>query len=137
MTVWLYHINPKRLPSPNRPRPYGWDVDRPEELLERPEWEFPAGQMFKKVAVGDLICVYMKNIKPKRDGMYVVGTVSKVGVEKYRFRWRPDKRRSARSLASPVSPEDIHACFGRSYGLAMQKVIAAKQKAWLQLVGNG
>jgi len=57
--------------------------------------------MYRKVAIGDLICVCMKNIHPNKDGVYVVGTGTSVEVDDGTFRWKVDKTRSARTSANP------------------------------------
>jgi len=60
MNVWLYHINPT---SPAGWE-YGWDVARPDSLMESGDRVWPTGNMLQKVEVNDLICVYTKNIEP-------------------------------------------------------------------------
>lgn len=132
MTVWLYHINPKN----DEGYSYAWNLAQPRTLLRVSSW-FVAGRMFRKVAVGDLISVYMKNVNSKPDGVYVVGEIVKVNVDKGEFKWQPDPRRSARTLESPIPPEVIRKFFGRSYGHSMQELPTTETTAWLRLLEHG
>src|SRR5438067_395163 len=98
MNTWLYHINPRSREGWT----YRWEVECPPTLLSSNHKDWPAGQKFRQVAVGDLICVYMKNIRPNPDGVYVIGTLNRVNLERRTFSWEPDKRRSARTLVVPI-----------------------------------
>lgn len=93
--------------------------------------------MFKKIAKGDWLCVYMKNIRPNADGVYIVGRVSKVNVDERSFVWEPDEKRSAVIVSSPIRKEEVQGFFGRSYGAGMQELPPAKQKEWLRRLGRG
>lgn len=131
-SVWLYHINPK-----NRRYRYLWDVERPHTVLRSKYKVWPAGNKFRKVNPGDLICIYMKNIHPNPDGIYVIGTVTDIMRDEKEFSWHPDPVRSARTLVSPISPDVIRKFFGRGYGSPMQRLDASRQHEWLRLLGGG
>ena len=131
--VWLYHINPKN----RQGHTYSWKVDQPRTILHSRDKVWPAGNMFKKVAAGDLVCIYMKNIRPNPDGIYIVGSVRSVNPRNREFSWRPDQSRSARTLVSPIPPKSIHEFFGRGYGASMQRLDHKKQRACLRLLGQG
>src|SRR5665213_9304 len=133
MNTWLYHINPH---SPEG-WSYGWSVERPSTLLTSRDKKWPAGQMFRKVAVGDMICVYMKNIPPNPDGVYVIGRVTVVDTVRKTFLWSIDKKRSARTLVVPVPKHTVRKFFGRGYGSAMQCLKPARVRSWLRLLGKG
>lgn len=128
MSIWLYHINPKR-----NEYTYSWDVEQPRTILRNSDKEWLAGQMFRLIEVDDTLCVYMKNIQPRKEGVYVIGTVTGVDVNERTFRWRVDKRRSARRLGDPIPKQLIHTFFGRSYGNSMQRLAPSKEKRWLGL----
>ena len=132
MAIWLYHVNPKNEGGYS----YAWDLAQPRTLLRVSPW-FVAGSMFRKVAVGDLISVYMKNIGLNPDGVYVVGTIVKVDSDDGEFKWQPDPRRSARIVESPIPPELVRKFFGRSYGHSMQQLPTTKTDKWLRLVERG
>jgi hypothetical protein len=130
MNIWLYHINPSN-PSGWE---YGWDVTQPESLLESSDRIWPAHNMFRKVAFGDLICVYTKSIEPNPDAVYVVGTVTEVLPETREFRWKPDQARSLATLSSPILSDVVRRFFGRSYGSYMQQLPAGNHREFMQLV---
>lgn len=132
MAIWLYHVNPKNEEGYS----YAWDLAQPRTLLRVGPW-FVAGSMFRKVAVGDLISVYMKNIGLNPDGVYVVGTIVKVDSDEGEFKWQPDPRRSARIVESPIPPDLVRKFFGRSYGHSMQQLPTTKTDEWLRLVERG
>ena len=132
MTIWLYHINPK-----NRYR-YGWDVKRPETLLKSSDRTWGAGTMFKKVQPGDMICVYMKNIAPNPDGVYVVGKVRRVGLEGgVSFSWTVDRDMSAKVVVSPIPTSVLRRVFPRIYGGSMQPLDEKHRTKWLSMLGLG
>ena len=128
MSIWLYHINPKRTGYK-----YSWQPDRPRSILRSRDKEWFAVQMFRSVNDGDTICVYMKNIPPQKNGVCVLGSVTKVNVAKRTFRWLVDAKRSARRLSDPIPEKVIRKFFGRSYGNSMQRLTAAKETRWLHL----
>lgn len=131
--IWLYHINPKSAYGYT----YGWTPERPESILNSTDREWSSGKMFKLVAVGDFICVYMKNIGEKADGVYVVGTVVTIAPDKAMFSWRPDRKRSARTLMFPILTKTIKKFFPRSFGPSIQLLDAGKQQKWMHLLGLG
>lgn len=133
MNTWLYHINPKNRLGYT----YRWDVEHPRTLLRSTDKEWPAGQMFRKVAVGDRICVFMKNIGRNPDGVYVVGSVMSVEPEDGTFVWQVDENRSARTIANPIHRSVIERFFGRGYGSSMQQLPPEKQARWWKLFGKG
>ncbi len=130
MNTWLYHINPRRAGWK-----YHWNVKDPETLLDGKKWL--AGKMFRQVAPGNLICIFTKNILPKPDGVYVVGTVNSVDLDGRNFDWKADKKRSARIRAVPIGKKVIRRFFGRSRGGSMQRLPPAKLADWLELLGKG
>ena len=130
--IWLYHINPK---SPEGYE-YGWDVNEPRTMLKTEDREWRAQQMRKKVAVGDLLCIYSKKMKGRPDGVYVAGTITRVNEKAGTFIWRPDQRRSARLVIAPILTDTLRAFFGRGYGSPMQRLPAGKMTKWLTLVDS-
>lgn len=132
-TTWLYHINPK---SPEG-YTYNWNVDHPKTLLRKNDKEWGASNMFKQVGLGDMICVYMKNIPPNIDGVYVVGIVTKVCVDRQTFVWEPDETRSAVTLSRPIPKREVQDFFDRSHGNRMQRLPQSKQQKWLRRLGRG
>lgn len=134
MAVWLYHINPKNRYGYTM----GWDISRPSSLLQSSDRTWTASNMFKKVRPSDMICVYMKNIPKNPDGIYIVGTVQKVGLEGgASFSWSVDRNRSARISIVPIQKETIRKFFPRSYGGSMQELAAKRVPSWLSLFGRG
>ncbi len=131
--IWLYHINPKSAYGYE----YGWTPENPASILNSTDREWSSGRMFNKVAVDDLICVYMKNIGEKTDGVYVVGNVVSVSPHKAMFSWRPDRKRSARTLMFPILTDTIKKFFPRSYGSSIQLLAPGKQQKWIDLLGLG
>jgi hypothetical protein len=131
--VWLYHINPKSPYGYN----YGWKTERPETILKSKDRVWSSGNRFNQVAVGDVICVFMKNIGKRVDGVYIVGNVTSISPENAEFSWRPDPQRSARTLLSPIGVEDIRKFFPRSYGESIQPLEPGRRRAWLELIGVG
>lgn len=131
--IWLYHINPAN----SEGWTYGWDVDQPRTLLTSRDKEWPAGNMFRQVLVGDLICINMKNMDRRPSGVHVVGIVTKVLHHERTFVWRPDKARSARTLVSPIETADVRRYFGRGYASALQRLPADHHREWLKLLGEG
>ena len=131
MNIWLYNINPK---SPQAYR-YGWDVDEPKTLLKSgdKEWGTTAP---RQVQVGDMVCVYMKNLKGKPDGVYVVGFVTEVNVGARTFTWRVDKARTLQTLVIPIEKEAVAKHFGRGFGAPMRR-IKHNRTAWLARVATG
>jgi hypothetical protein len=127
--IWLYHINPKSNWE------YGWDVFQPSSLLRSRDKIWPAGNKSKRVAAGDLVCVYMKNIAPNRDGIYVVGRVCEVMIEDQKFRWRVDRSLSAYTLERPMLKTTVRHFFPRSYGPFMQALPATSHMKFLNLIG--
>jgi hypothetical protein len=93
--------------------------------------------MVKRIAVDDMICVFMKNIRGKPDGVYVVGQVTRIDRPAREFSWRLDLARSARTLVAPVSTETIKRFFPRSYGHSVQPLDAKKRSKWIGLLGRG
>ncbi len=132
-TTWLYHINPK---SP-KGYTYNWDVDRPKTLLRTNDKEWGADNMFNQIKRGHMICVYMKNIRPNPDGVYVVGKVTKVHVDRRTFVWEADVTRSAAILIRPILKEEVQSFFDRSHGNPVQRLPHAKRQKWLQRLGRG
>ena len=126
----LYHINPE---SPAGWE-YGWDESKPETLITSGDRVWPAENKYRKLAVGDLICVYMKNIPPNPNGIYVVGRITQVLPEDREFRWEVDHTLSARMLMDPVPAEEVKRLFGRSYGSYMQQLPARNHQELLQLI---
>lgn len=132
MTIWLYHINPKNRYGYTM----GWDVKRPETLLKSPDRIWGAGTMFKKVQPGDMICVYMKNIAPNPDGVYVVGKVRRVGLEGgVSFSWTVDREMSAKVVVSPILTSSLRRTFPRIYGGSMRPLDEKYQSRWLSMLG--
>jgi hypothetical protein len=131
--VWLYHINPKSRYGYT----YGWDLERPETILRSRDRTWSAGSYANQVSVGDLICVFMKNLGRRPDGVHVVGSLISVAPEKGTFTWRPSADRSARTLIAPIPPKTIKRHFPRSYGHTMQPLAAAKSRSWIALLGAG
>ncbi len=132
MTIWLYHINPKNRYGYTM----GWDISRPSSLLQSSDRVWGSGSMFNKVQPGDTICVFMKNIRKNLDGVYIIGTVQKVGLEGGDFSWSVDRERSARVLLSPITRPSIRKFFPRPYGGSMQQLAKRREKAWLSLLGK-
>lgn len=115
----------------------GWDISRPSSLLGSSDRVWGAGNMFKKVRPGHTICVFMKNIPKNPDGVYIVGTVKKTGMEGGEFfLWTVDRERSARVLLSPITRPTIERFFPRSYGNSMQDLTAHREQKWLSLLGK-
>jgi hypothetical protein len=131
LNIWLYHINPKSGWT------YGWDIEDPQTMLQSSDREWPAGNYFRELAIGDILCVYQKNIPPNPPGVYVAGKVVAVSVPAHTFRWRLDQKRSTRFLAAPIGPDVIRKFFPRSYGASLQRLPKAKQKAWLKILDSG
>jgi hypothetical protein len=131
MAIWLYHINPN-----TEGYYYPWDLAEPRTLL-RNRAELVAGNMFRKVEAGDLVCVYIKNVGTNPDGMYVVGRIVTVNSDERTFRWQPDDQLSARTLEAPIQPDVLRNFFGRSYGGAMQRLPTTKIRQWLRLLEDG
>lgn len=129
MEIWLYHVNPKG--SQWR---YPWDLTRPITLANGGEWEFGAGQMYRQIRRGDHICVYMKNIPPNPDGVYVVGAITRVKSNERTFIWLPDAEGSANLISNPITPGEVREFFDRSYGGSMQRLENPKVHAWLELL---
>jgi hypothetical protein len=132
VTIWLYHINPKNRYGYTM----GWDVSRPSSLLRSSDRVWGAGSMFKKVQRGDTICVFMKNIPKNPDGVYVIGTVQKTGLEGGNFSWSIDRDRSAKVVLSPITRTTIRKFFDRAYGGSMQALAEHREKQWLSLLGQ-
>lgn len=132
MTIWLYHINPKNRYGYTM----GWDTSRPSSLLRSSDRTWGAGTMFNKVKRGDTICVFMKNIPKNPDGIYIVGTVSKTGLEGGDFSWSVDRERSARVVLSPITTPTIRKFFPRIYGGSMQPLARKRETSWLSLLGR-
>lgn len=133
MAIWLYHINPKNRYGYTM----GWDISRPSSLLRSADRTWTASNMFNKVQPSDMICVYMKNIPKNPDGIYIVGTVQKIGLEDgASFSWSVDRARSARTSIVPIQKETIRKFFPRSYGGSMQKLSPKRERAWLSLLGR-
>lgn len=132
MNIWLYHINPKSVYGYE----YGWDVRRPQSILRSPDRTWSSRGARDEIAIKDLICVYMKNIGDKPDGVHIVGRVKSVDVEGAEFTWQPDRKRCDRTLVYPIPPETIHRFFPRSYGWAIQQLDPRKRNAWLKLIGT-
>lgn len=125
MTIWLYHINPK-----NRfGFTMGWDISRPSSLLKSSDRVWGSGNMFNKVQSGDTICVFMKNIPDNPDGVYIIGTVQKTGLDGGDFSWSVDRKRSARVLVSPIERPTIRKFFPRPYGGSMQELPKHRERA--------
>lgn len=127
--IWLYHINPK---SPER-YSYGWDIHEPKTMLKTKDREWPASQMRYQVAIGDMLCVYLKKMKGKPDGVYIAGTIVNVYTEEGTFIWQPNSRWSSRLLVKPVLKETLRSFFGRGYG-GMQRLPHAKKRKWQHLL---
>lgn len=132
MKIWLYHVNPKK-----GGWTYDWDLDNPRSLSRSLDKTWSAGIMSRKIAVGDIICIYMKNIPPNIDGVYVIGRVSAVDPSQGTFRWRLDMERSAQSLAAPIPVEVIRRFFPRAYGGYLQHLPPGYSSAWLRILGRG
>lgn len=115
----------------------GWDVKQPKTLLSSSDRSWPAGIWAKKVQQGDVICVYMKNIGPNPDGVYVVGEIKKVGLRDGHFAWGVDRLRSAKVVVSPVGKAAIQRFFPRIYGGSMQPLPEKRRDKWLSLLGRG
>jgi len=131
--IWLYHINPKSAAGWE----YKWDVSRPHTLMGNHDKVWSAGKMSRKINVGDLICVYMKNIRPMADGIYIVGRVTKVMPDDHEFAWKADQVQSSRMLDAPLPKDVVRRFFGRSYGPSMQPLPVTKREEFLSLLGNG
>lgn len=127
--TWLYHINPK---SPEGYE-YGWNINDPKTMLKTKDREWPASQMRKQVSVGDILCVYLKNMKTKPDGVYIVGRITKVDPDEGTFIWRPDRPWSAQLVVAPISKETVREFFGRGFGGAMQRLPVKKTNQWMTL----
>lgn len=128
--VWLYHINPK---SPQA-YDYGWDVDRPRTLLTSKDRTWGAANMRNKVAIDDVICVYLKGMKTQPDGVYVVGRLTSVSPGKGTFRWRVDGALSTRLVTSPIPKDVVREFFGRGYGSPMQRLPMEKAANWIKVL---
>jgi hypothetical protein len=134
MTIWLYHINPTN----KRGYTYeNWDVSRPKTLLRKGDKKWTALQMFNQVQPDDLICVFMKNIQPNPDGVYLVGRITEVDRDARNFVWEPDAKLSALTLSKPVPKHEVKVFFGRSHGSGMQRLPLAKHRKWLKRLGKG
>jgi uncharacterized protein DUF3883 len=115
----------------------GWDVARPSTLLRSSDRTWYAGSMFRKVQPGDMICVYMKNIPKHPDGVYIVGTIRKIGLEDgASFSWSVDQERSAKVLLAPILKATVRKFFPRSYGGSLQPLAQRYTSAWLSLLGR-
>lgn len=114
-----------------------WDINCPATLLKSADKVWPAFSMFKKIADGDLICVFMKNIGRNPDGVYIVGNVTAAMPKKGKFRWRPDLKRSARTSVVPIPAALTRKFFGRSRGLSIQQLDQTKHQKWLRLLVHG
>jgi hypothetical protein len=125
--VWLYHINPE---SPEG-YSYPWRTYEPKKVFAAKGKIWSAPQMWKQISVDDLICVFLKKMKVKSDGVYIVGVVTAVNESKRQFTWRPDQQRSAKLLIAPVTPDVVRACFGRSYGAGIQRLPSNTRARWL------
>ena len=79
----------------------------------------------------------MKNIPPNIDGVYVVGIVTKVCVDRQTFVWEPDETRSAVTLSRPIPKREVQDFFDRSHGNRMQRLPQSKQQKWLRRLGRG
>jgi Holliday junction resolvase-like predicted endonuclease len=79
----------------------------------------------------------MKNIPPNPDGIHIVGRIVKVDPEERMLWWRPDQRRSARTLAAPIPAEVIRRFFGPGTGGAMQRLPATNECKWRRLLRYG
>lgn len=133
MAIWLYHINPKNRYGYEM----GWDISRPSSLLRSGNRTWTASNMFNKVQPGDMICVYMKNSPKNPDGIYIVGTVQKIGLENgTSFSWSVDRTRSARISIVPIKKDTIRKFFPRCYGGSMQELSPKRERAWLSLFGR-
>lgn len=131
--VWLFHINP----DSSFGHSHGWTLEYPKTILKSKDRTWSSHHMCNKVAVGDVICVYMKNIGDMADGVYVVGNVTDIDPKNAEFTWRPDPKRSARTLVAPIGVTEIRKFFPRSYGASMQPLDPGKRSAWLKLIGEG
>src|SRR2546429_5538088 len=133
MDIWLYHINPKSAYGYK----YGWDVKRPETILRSSDRTWSSRGAAGEIRRDDLICVYMKNIGDKPDGVHIVGVVKSVDSERAEFSWRPDRKRSDRTLVYPIPTDVIRRFFPRSYGWSIQQLHRRKRGAWLNSIGTG
>lgn len=131
MNIWLYHINPAR-----GSWSYQWDVHNPHELLRNPTKDWPAPVVYKKVKPGDMICVFLKNLKGRKDGVYACGTVTGVGEQgdERWFSWSIDAEASKRLVSTPIGRDKITRFFPRSYGATMQRLDEDYHKEWLSLI---
>ncbi len=127
--VWLYHINPSKGRFD-----YGWDKEEPRTLVGSADKVWPAANMFKQVAVGDLVFVYLKEMAGYPDGAYVAGEITAVREPEGCFRWRCDRGRSAKLLMSPITTPTLRRFFGRGFGNYMQRLSSTKRGRWLSLL---
>jgi len=115
----------------------GWDVEKPKTLLASSDRQWPAGIYAQKVQPDDCLCVYMKNIDPNPDGVYIVGEIKKVGLRDGSFLWGVDRERSAKVVASPIRKSVIAKYFPRIYGGSMQPLPLKRHRSWLSMFGRG
>ena len=116
----------------------GWKVEEPRTLLKSSDRTWVAGKMFNKVRPGDMICVYMKNIAPNPDGVYIVGNIRRVGLENgASFSWAIDRKMSAKVVVSPIATPTVRKFFPRSYGGSMQLLADRHRDTWQSLFGRG
>lgn len=132
MNVWLYHINPKR----GGFKYVGWDVKDPSSFGvegHKPlRWPVRAG--VGAIDGGDVICMYIKNIPPRVDGVYIVGRILSVNREARRFEWVPDVKASRQLMSTPIPASTIRQFFPRSFGATLQRLPAQRTEAWMRLL---
>ncbi len=131
--VWLYTINPRS------PAGYGyaWDVEDPETLNDTKDHEWTVSKYRRRIAAGDLIFFYSKNVRTKPDGVYGAGIITEVHADEGTFVWAPDRALNRRLVAQPVPTKKVKYFFGRGFGGSMRPPRSPRlQRDWLALVGR-
>jgi 5-methylcytosine-specific restriction endonuclease McrA len=131
MNIWLHHVNPKKGYAKSR------FIKDPPAILKPLLKQWPTGGAPKRLAAGDRIYLYLKNLPLHRpSGVYAVGEVRMVHRREKEFEWKVDKLSSLPLTKSPIPMSVVKQFFPRIYGGAWTLLPESQKENWRRALNH-